>query len=494
MKPSHRQPPAHRTAPRPDLPDWVPPVLVREWHVARHSRLTGRMGVTLHMALALTAIFSLPALHLLEPGLGAALVWTLIALVALVWVPLPGRASVAAGPEHEALEALTLTDLPAAHIVRGKWLGRFLPAVTLILSGLPWAAFVHWLGGLSFAWIGFLAAALIVAAGLVTALAAGTRAVLPAIVWLTLAVCAGATYWHASGGWSCDPADPGWRGGLAVFAALSFVTGWFALSRGTAALLPPSEQESPRRKMFALNVIVAASGLGLLAAHGWLPGVPLALGVICFTAVLSGLVALHEPLCEAAGFYLPWSRSSATRWFGRWLYPGWTGGVRHTLVLGLLVWAFIEVAVRVNPEVFSLPVARGLLLSGIVWVLLPVPLVWGFFASSEHKGRVYARIQVVLTLLGAALCAFRNAEWLTLGEPRILGLGAPLPVVAGWLSLHGQTGSARLAMGLILACVLLLVRILSGAHHVRPVIRRLEREAARPPDPPPAQPFPPPGV
>jgi hypothetical protein len=441
-----------------DFPDWLSPMLVKEFRQGLRAGSFALLLVALHLGVVLVQAFGLAASVRSESTqFVGVFFWGVVYAVLLLGGPLRALAGLHAEREARTLELLGAAGVSGTRLAWGKWVSLMAQSVLMAVSLLPYFVLRYYTGGVDLALDGRLLLLAVLASG--SSVAAGLaasgmrRAVLRA--GLGAVFCLGfLTYWGAASSLLGEPASIatlnqmglGWVM-IAVGAALSVLV----LLRLAGDAVGPSSENGA--------VLVRA-----LLVLGW--GTPL---VPAFRGVEEAVFIGYLWVMGLLSLAVFASHLSAERVFdahlrpfkgaGRWghfasiiLLPNWVGClwilplaaavlmvvmksiVAQTVVLfvgaflasGVLLWRTVFPKVRNLPGFFALYAVLGGLASAVSFALqvdwksrwlavLPAFGIWRYF-SVESKAlsnapeltewRAAAQAAFVLYLLACCVPAF----------------------------------------------------------------------------------------
>lgn len=387
---------------KPDFPDWLSPMLVKELRQGMRSR------VFLICFMAVQAVLMFPALiGLLNASTDqsnesvSVLFWMTVGLPLLIVMPFTGLSAISQEKTANTLELIFLTRLTSRRIVFGKWVALIAQTLLLVSAILPYAVLRYYLGGVNLtgelktlAWM--LAASAImtgVMVGISPALNRFGRLIIPIVIVIGLFVSS--IIDTVSPVVSRGPID--WQFGTAL-AIQAFILMLLMLEVGAAKIGPEAENHSTPKRLLALASTLTA------IVYSWTPNP--SQWIFLAALVIAGPVligAVCEPVREVPSIYRPFLRMGiAGRALGRLLYPGWPAGVLFSiLLLGIAGFRFDQVVMATAYT----PTAKVLVQTRIMEVALagafylPVAFFRLFRRPVRFPTAFYLLFQAVLSLL-----------------------------------------------------------------------------------------------
>lgn len=456
--------------------DALSPMLLKELRQGLKSRAFYFAFLLMQGLMVFCVLMYLSALEADRNAGGfTAMFWTCIGATLVVITPLRALGALQQEIRGNTLELIFLTRLSAWRIVAGKWLALYSQALLLAAAALPYLLLRYFLGGINIAddllvlfWL-LVGSAVLTAAGVCFSTFA---------LWLRIAVVVGmfvlptmigsvAAFTLLSSGTAAAGAvtTVAPAAVLVVSAVRSALVAALLLVWGASRIAPPAENHSRWKRLLTLAVTA------LLAAAAWAPNAEY--------EVLAGLIILVPMCIDALGeqpryipsLYAPFARRGLPgRIAGRFLYPGWPGGILFTLLACAL---YIAIAFQAGPPVSEHRRAMLCALPGALF--FPLALVLTFRPRARNIFVGYLGIQIaclIITLIAAALHATLNARF-------PLAPLSFLPPCAFVLHLGGNAGSDASWMP-VTACVtsLSLLLLLFATRPVTAQITALERAAA----------------
>ena len=315
---------------KPDFPDWLSPMLVKELRQGMRSR------VFLICFLAVQAAMIFPTLiGLLSASINnsttevSVFFWIIIGTPLLLIMPSSGLHTISREKAANTLELIFLTRLTARRIVFGKWVAIVAQALLLRSSVLPYAVLRYYLGGIDLAYEMQVLGWMVVGSLLLTALTVGlspamgrvARIILPIGLVISLWIAAALLFGPMGGTMWSTGANP-----LLYYLDLTLQSLFLMLLMlevGAGKIGPVAENHSTTKRLLAVASLLTAIGysctpgaIGDMSMISALIIVPVLVGSVC------------EPDCTVPSVYRPFVRKGiAGRVLGRLFYPGWASGV-----------------------------------------------------------------------------------------------------------------------------------------------------------------------
>jgi hypothetical protein len=449
-----------------DFPDWLPPMLVKEFRQGLRAGSFVLLLVALHLVLVLVEAFGLAASVRSESTqFVGVFFWGVVYAVLLLGTPLRGLAGLHAEREARTLELLGAAGVSGTRLAWGKWISLMTQSCLMAVSLLPYFVLRYYTGGVDLALDARLLALAVLASGSYLAMAIAASGLPSALLRAVTGAffCAGfLIYWGAASALLDDP------GALATLNLMQ--RGWILLTGGAVLVVVVLLR-------LAGDAVGPASGNGAVLARvlllpGWLvvliPAMrrmeqPVFTGYLWVLGLLSLVVfAWHlgavrvfdahlRPFARAGG----WGRFAAILLLPNWVGCLWTlplalgvllmvvkSIVAQTVLLfvgaflasGVLLWRTCFPKVRNPFGLFALYAALGGLASAVSFALqfdwksrwlsfLPAFGVWRYFSveskvppdSSElFQWKAAAQAAFVAYLLACCVPAFvwlRREVW-----------------------------------------------------------------------------------
>jgi hypothetical protein len=318
---------------KPDFPDWLSPMLVKELRQGMRSR------AFLFSFLAVqAAMMFLGLMGLLNSADGSTdwvttFFWIITGVPLLFIMPFSGLGSISSEKTANTLDLIFLTKLTARRIVFGKWVAIVAQTLLLVSAILPYAVMRYYLGGVNIAGELKTLAWMLAGSALLTSIMVGLspllgrvgRAIFPFALFILLSILLPSLFNAPMSmfGWGWD-----WRFILAMGLQI-FCLVLLMLEVGAGKIAPVAENHStPRRLIALLSILTALVYSFVPAANGIIWTLPI------FFAAPALIGAVCEPVREVPSIYRPFLRFGFPgRALGRLLYPGWPAGVLFSLLL-----------------------------------------------------------------------------------------------------------------------------------------------------------------
>jgi hypothetical protein len=327
---------------KPDFPDWLSPMLVKELRQGMRSRVFLLSFLALQVAMIFMAILGLMNAAEDNSNEGVSVFyWIVICLPLLFIMPSSGLGVISREKMANTLEPILLTRLTARRILIGKWVAIMGQTLLLVAAILPYTVLRYYLGGVNLvvelevlAWVVLSSAALTaVAVGVSPWFGRISRVLVPIVLFVFVYVLAGILFDMANTG------GPATRGGpftewwmVPVILVQTFLLGLFMLESGAGQIAPGAENHTTTKRLIALAsvlIVIACS----YASHGYAWNIPLL--VIAVPAMVG---AVCDSTRSMPSIYRPFVRRGLLgRFFGRVFYPGWPAGVLYSLLLMAIV-------------------------------------------------------------------------------------------------------------------------------------------------------------
>jgi hypothetical protein len=441
-----------------DFPDWLSPMLVKEFRQGLRAGSFALLLVVLHLGVVLVQAFGLAASVRSESTeFVGVFFWGVVYAVLLLGGPLRALAALHAEREARTLELLGAAGVSGTRLAWGKWISLMAQSCLMAVSLLPYFVLRYYTGGVDLALDGRLLLLAVLASGACVAgglAASGMRsAVLRAGLWAVF--CVGfLVYWGAASSLLSEPAS------IATLNKMKL--GWALLALGSALSVVVFLR-------LAGDAVGASSEKGaglvrLLLVAGWgaalvpnLRGVeePVFVGYLWVMGLLS-LAVFASHLSAERVFEAHLRPFAGFGWRGRFaailLLPNWVGClwilplaaavlmgvvksvVAQTVVLfvgaflasGVLLWRTVFPGMRNLPGLFALYGALGGLASAasfalqVDWksrwlALVPAFGIWRYFSVETRlvrgspeltEWRAAAQVAFLLYLLACCIPAF----------------------------------------------------------------------------------------
>jgi hypothetical protein len=322
---------------KPDFPDWLSPMLVKELRQGMRSRAFLYSFMAVQLAMIFIALIGLMNATEHDSNTGVTVFYWMVVCVPLVLVmPSTGLAAIAREKTGNTLEPIFLTRLDARRILAGKWVAIVAQSLLLVSAILPYTVLRYYLGGINLVSeleaLGWTVAgsALLTAVmvGISPAVGRFGRVLIPIATIIILYIGAVAISEFANPMLRPSGGGINWKmEGVLVFQGFLFAL--LMLEVGAGNIAPAAENHSTSKRLLA--VVSVSSAL----VFYYLPGVGTRLWAVSgIIATLAMIGAICEPVCEIPSVYRPFVRRGfAGRLLGRALYPGWPAGFIFCLLL-----------------------------------------------------------------------------------------------------------------------------------------------------------------
>jgi hypothetical protein len=394
-----------------DFPDWLPPMLVKEFRQGLRAGSFLLLLVALHLGVVLVEAFGLAASVRAESTeFVGTLFWGAVYAVLLVGAPLRALVALHAERESRTLELLGAAGVSGTQLAWGKWVSLMTQSCLMAVSLLPYFVLRYYLGGVDLAldlrllalavsFSGVYVAAALAASGLRRAFA---RAAMGAVICLGFLI-----YWGFASALLDDPAA------LATFNQMG--RGWILIVGGSLVA-------GVVLVRLAGDAVGAVSDNGavlarLLLLPGWaavlLPGLrggeeAVFVGYLWVLGLLSlAVFAWHLGEVRVFEAHLrPFVRAGAVgRFASIFLLPNWVGSL---WVLPLVLGVLVEVVKPIAFQTFLL-LLGAFLASGIVLWRTCFPKVRNLFGLFA----LYAALGGLASAVSFALQTKLESKWLS---------------------------------------------------------------------------------
>ncbi len=421
-----------------DFPDWLPPMLVKEFRQGLRAGSFVLLLVALHLGVVLVEAFGLAASVRSESTqFVGTLFWGAVYAVLLVGAPLRALTALHAERESRTLELLGAAGVSGTRLAWGKWVSLMAQSGLIAVSLLPYFALRYYLGGVDLALDLRLLALSVSVSGICVAAALAASALRRAFVRAATGAvfCLGfLMYWGFASALLDDPA------GLATFNQMT--GGWILiLGGGLLSVVVLLRLSGDAVGSVSDNGAVLAR---LLLLSGWAAALLPALrgveetvfyGYLWLLGLLS-LVVFAWHLGELRVFEAhlrPFVRTGALGLFASvFLLPNWVGCL---WVLPLVVGVLLVVVKSIVFQTFLLLAGAFLASSVLLWrTCFPkVRNLFGLFA-------LHAALGGLASAVSFALQTRLDTRWLSLlpafGFWRYSSVQSKtlpdLPILPGW--------------------------------------------------------------
>lgn len=351
-----------------DFPDWLPPMLVKEFRQGLRAGSFVSLLVALHLGVVLVEAFGLAASVRSESTqFVGTFFWGAAYAVLFVGAPLRALLSLHAERESRTLELLGAAGVSGTRLAWGKWVSLMTQSGLMAVSLLPYFALRYYMGGvdlaldlrvlaLAFSVSGICVAAALVASGLRRAFARGAMGAVFCVGFLI--------YW---GGGSALLSDPSalatfnqmqWEWSLIVGGSLLTVVVLLRLAGD--AVGPVSDNGAVLSRLLLLPGWAAAVVPGLRGVEEVFVGYLWVLGLLSLVVFIWYLGELR--VFEA--HLRPFGRAGAVgRVVSVFLLPNWVGSLWILpLVLGVLLLVVKQIVFQTFLLLFGAFLATGVFL------------------------------------------------------------------------------------------------------------------------------------
>ena len=471
-----------------DFPDKLSPMLVKEL----------RQGMRAKSFTLLFLVFQgLLAFILLTAGIAVSsnyagsfvsgVIFTLFAGAALFIQPLRGVSALSSEISGNTIEMMVLTRLSAWRIVFGKWIAIVSQTALILITIIPYLILRYFFGGMILAGEMVFLGLIFLTSMTLTAIMVGfsgnsTKLVrsLPILGFIFLMSSVPNLLFR--GGFNrfmslCTLAENESRLVIGSYTSFIIYLGWCALSHGTSAIAPISENHSTLRRLIALGLLCITTVIGLYFRVD--PYVlALIFGIILMPAVVTALTepsVLLPPICK------PFLRRGLLgRVAGIVLLPGWPAGVFYTtLVLSIssgVLWLagnfHSPSGIRPEEAIVTLGCLGGILLAALLAAI---------FTKQENRRFINFMVFLLVSVLGAVvpmiLTGINNHEkylWFFIWNP---------PVSLFMSASSGFVKSEVLAAVMMVDAIILLMLLVTAGRAFRGyrrIIEEAEVELANP--------------
>ena len=322
---------------RPDFPDWLSPMLIKELRQGMRSRVFLFCFLAIQAAMIFLALMGLLKASVQDSIESISVFfWIIVGLPLLLIMPFSGLSSISREKTANTLELIFLTRLTARRIVFGKWIAIVAQTLLLVAAILPYAVMRYYLGGVNItlelttlAWmLGGSALMTSVTVGLSPLMGRVGRVLMPFAIFIAMYIALivisemsmGVSMWRLD--WQM----------AAVLALQSLFLALLMLEVGAGKIGPAAENHSTVKRLLAL------ASTGTTVVYSYLPGAQWTMWLV--TLLIAGPVligAVCEPIREIPSVYRPFLRLGVFgRALGRLLYPGWPAGVFFALLILVL--------------------------------------------------------------------------------------------------------------------------------------------------------------
>ncbi len=394
-----------------DFPDWLPPMLVKEFRQGLRAGSFVLLLVALHLGVSLVEAFGLAASVRSESTqFVGVFFWGVVYAVLLLGAPLRGLAALHAEREARTLELLGAAGVSGTRLAWGKWISLMTQSCLMAVSLLPYFVLRYYTGGVDLALDARLLVLAVLASGSCVAAAIAASGLSRTLLRAALGAvfCVGfLSYWAAASALLDAP------GAIATLNLMQ--RGWILIAGGAAlsvvvllrlagdAVGPASENGA----VLARLLLVPAWGAALIPA---LRGVekPVFIGYLWGLGLLSLVVfAWHLSAVRVFDAHLrPFARAGA---WGRFaailLLPNWVGCL---WILPLAAGALLVVVKSIVAQTVLLFVGAFLASGLLLWrTCFPkVRNLAGLFA-------LYAVLGGLASAVSFALQAGWESRWLS---------------------------------------------------------------------------------
>jgi hypothetical protein len=327
---------------KPDFPDWISPMLVKELRQGLRSRVFVFCLLAIQAAMAFLALMGLLKASVHDDTSSiTAFFWIIAGVPMLLIMPFSGLGAISREKTANTLELIFLTRLTSRRIVFGKWVAIIAQTLLLVSAILPYAVMRYYIGGINITTELTVLAWMLGGSALLSAIMVGIspymgrvlRIVMPIAIFILLYICLGLLFDSPMGGvWRVD-----WPLGV-ILMLQAVLLMLLMLEVGAGKIGPDAENHStPKRLIAAASVVLTVVQSYLprgTESPVWWP--------VLFIALPVMIGAICEPIREVPSVYRPFTRLGFPgRLLGRLFYPGWPSGI--VFALALIVIAGIRV-------------------------------------------------------------------------------------------------------------------------------------------------------
>ncbi len=366
-------------------------MLVKELRQGVRTRVFVSLFILLQLFMLLDLVLSLLVAATGESTeAGSFFFWLMVAVPALLIIPLSGLGAIGSEIRGNTLELIFLTRLTAFRIVVGKWFALLVQSLLLICAVLPYLVLRYFIGGVNLASELLLLGAMLVGSALLIGVATGISA-FPSRLVRPLAVAGGLIVFYAGVVLFVDVFGRG-RSFSSLPDAAEILTVLFCsaillllmLDVGAARIAPPAENHSAAMRLLACVGLLTAA-VTQAFSHRF---IGVALGAFVVAAVVCAVAVCEQPRAIPS-LYRPFTRWSwPGRIVGRFFYPGWHTGVLFVLAMFAGFGALFLHERGVDRDEF---IGRFVALLGTL--LLPVALVRTVFRWANRPTALFFILQ-----------------------------------------------------------------------------------------------------
>ena len=329
---------------KPDFPDWLSPMLVKELRQGLRSRVFLALFIALQVAMIFPAVFGLLDAASGEQNESATVFfWLFVTVPLMIAMPASGLSTIGVEKQSNTLEPIFLTRLTARRILLGKWVAIVGQTLLVVAAILPYSVLRYYLGNVNLVSELEVLGVLFAVSALLTAVAVGLspmvgrlgRILFPIIGVIALFIGAQILFqpWSMFGVMRGGGPGPLWPTYLAL-ALLGALLAALMLEAGAGKIAPAAENHATPKRWLALAIVgVALFYSDWPGDHEWV------WGPVIFVVVVASIGALCEPIPQIVRIYQPFLRwGFPGRALGRFFYPGWPAGFLFALaVCGLTI-------------------------------------------------------------------------------------------------------------------------------------------------------------
>ena len=471
-----------------DFPDKLSPMLVKELRQGMRAKSFTLLFLVFQGLLAFILLTAGAAASSDDAGsFASGVIFTMFAGAALFIQPMRGVSALSSEISGNTIEMMVLTRLSAWRIVFGKWIAIVSQTALILVTIIPYLILRYFFGGMILAGEMVFLGLIFLTSMALTAIMVGlsgnsTKLVrlLPIIGFIFLMGSVPNLLFR--GGFNsfmslCTLAENESRLVIGSYTIFIIYIGWCALSHGTSAIAPISENHSTLRRLIALGLLCITTVIGLYFRVD--PNVlALIFGIILVPAVVTALTepsVLLPPICK------PFLRRGLLgRVAGIILLPGWPAGVFYTtLVLSIssgVLWlagdSHSPSGIRPEEAIVTLGCGGGILIAALLAAL---------FTKQENRRftnfMVFLLVSILFAVIPMILTSINNHEkylWFFIWNP---------PVSLFMVVSRGFIKSEVLTAVLIVDAIILLMLLVTAGRAFRGyrrIIAEAEGELANP--------------
>lgn len=457
---------------KPDFPDWLSPMLVKELRQGIRSKAFMAVFFLTQLLMILSVVLNLVATSSSRseemPIFLNSLFWILISVPVLLIMPVRGFSTLHAEMKTRTLELVFLTRLSARRIAFGKWLALMAQMILLLCAVLPYVMLRYFLGGIDLLEDVQVTVFLLVAGSVLTAL---TVAMSPfesrivrifAIIGFVLLIAFAPSF---LGLWlgKAFATGSGALNTLRVYLCiLAFVPAFIALCIEIAAsrIAPAAENHSTAKRLIGLYFLLVPIPLGFT-------GMDMRALFLLATVFIAAVVidALAEPMSTSLSVYRAFLKKGNLGTALSCIFsPGWASATFYVALLGLIgaPLLYLSGSLGDQAEMLGYLSFYGALIfpAALIRLFLPgTPIFLGLYVGTIFLCETFTLILGVMS---------------NLGDKSILLWLSPLPPSVFMFNLTAMihadpSGEAFVSVTSVVTIILLLVLALRSAGPLRAV-------------------------